>query len=141
MRLNQRTDYSLRALMFLTDRDGEGATAVEIAEAHELSRGMVRKAMQALSRNGFVETQRGRGKRSHLAREPDQISVGAVVRALEPLDIVECFDSERDSCELSGQCALKHTLDAAREAFLQRLDETALSDLNTERTTELAAIA
>lgn len=50
MRLNQRTDYSLRALMFLADREGKGATAGEIADAHNLSLGMVRKAMQALSR-------------------------------------------------------------------------------------------
>lgn len=138
MRLNQRTDYALRILMFMADRGGIGATAGEVADAHELSTGVVRKAMQALSEHGFVETRRGRGRKSRLARDPDEITVGAVVRALEPLDVVECFDPERDTCRLSGACALKGHLDDARRAFLERLDETKLTELSTERTERLA---
>ena len=138
MRLTQRTDYALRALIFLSDRGGAGATAGEIAEAHQVSSGHMLKTMQALRDAGFVTLGRGRGMPSRLASPASSIRIGAVVRALEPLDVVECLSDERDRCELSGGCSLTARLRAARDAFLAELDRTRLSELSTRRSALVA---
>ncbi|MEM9191079.1 MAG: Rrf2 family transcriptional regulator [Myxococcota bacterium] len=130
MRLNQRTDYALRALLFLADSDG--ATASEIAAAHGLSPSHLAKVMQVLSAKGFVTAQRGRSRPSRLSRPAEEIHVGEVVRALEPFDLVECFRSE-SSCVLSESCRLQRTLESAQRAFLAVLDQTTLASLRSDR--------
>ncbi|MEZ4443810.1 MAG: Rrf2 family transcriptional regulator [Polyangiaceae bacterium] len=131
MRLTLRTDYALRALMALAEAGERGATAGEIAEAYGVSTGHMRKVLQALTGLALVHPGRGRGQRSHLALPPAAISVGAVVRALEPLEVVECFadPSEGEGCRLMGRCTLAGRLGAAQEAFLATLDTTSLADV------------
>ena len=79
---------------------------------------------------GVVEGLRGRGGGVRLARPADQISVGAVVRALEARDdLVECFDSASDACAISPACRLKGILGRAQAAFLKELDAYTLADV------------
>ncbi len=140
MRLTQRTDYALRALLFLAERGDDGATASEIAGAHAVSEGHVRKVLHALAGEGFVRSRRGRGGRSWLARPSDAITVGQVVRALEPLELVECFGPS-DACALSPGCGLSRVLGASMRAMLERLDAVPLSGLTSRRTRRLATLS
>lgn len=140
MRLTKRTDHALRALTFLADRGPRGATAAEIAAAHGVSAGNMGKIVQALAAEGLVVTQRGRSRRSHLADGALERPVGAVVRALEPLDVVECFRVADDSCRLSSDCVLARHLASAREAFLRELDGITVGDLVTP-TSRLVALS
>lgn len=128
MELNLHTDLGLRSLLVLAARHPDRVSAAEIAERHRVSFAHVQKVVQALQRHGFVHTHRGRGGGIELARPADQLTVGAVVRALEPLALVECFDPARDRCVLSGACGLAGALHRAREAFLRELDGVTLAD-------------
>jgi Rrf2 family nitric oxide-sensitive transcriptional repressor len=137
MKLQQRTDFALRALVFLADSGG--ATPSTIATAHGISRSHVGKVMFALSAAGFVNAQRGRGKLTTLARSPEQITVGEVVRALEPLGLTECFGPD-SACSLTNACGLQGALERAGEAFLQSLDSTTLESLRSRHTKRLVLL-
>ncbi len=137
MRLTQRTDYALRALIYLVDAGEVGATPQEIAEAHDISLTHMRKVMRALSQEGFVDTGRGRGRRTRLA--PGTFSVGDVVRALEPLVLVECF-GEQSACALGGACRLQKALGQAQAAFLATLDEVPITELANRRSQGLLRV-
>lgn len=137
MKLQQRTDFALRALLFLADSGG--ATPSTIAKAHGISESHVGKVMSALSSAGFVDARRGRGKLTTLARSPDEITVGAVVRALEPLELAECFGPESE-CSLTSACELQEVLGRAGEAFLRVLDTATLESLRSRRTKGLVQV-
>lgn len=69
-------------------------------------------------------TVRGKGGGMRLARTPDMINVGNLVRDTEDnMDIAECFSSRRASnCPMLPECALPSVLVDARKSFLATLD-------------------
>lgn len=128
MRLTTLTDYSLRMLIHLAIKPGGRATIAEVATAYGVSEAHLMKVAHLLGQAGHVTTVRGRGGGLMLARQANAITVGQVVRTMEPdLDLVPCFGS--GSCALLPVCQLKRTLHEAREAFLAVLDATTIADL------------
>jgi Rrf2 family nitric oxide-sensitive transcriptional repressor len=129
MRLMTFTDFALRALMRLAGEPGRSFSTSEIAEEFGISRNHLAKVVRDLADGGFITTQRGVGGGFALARPPQAITLGAVVRALEGTSaLVECFRQDGGSCVLTPRCRLKGRLAAAREAFLRELDKTTLAD-------------
>lgn len=129
MRLTQYTDYSLRVLMYLALQRPERATIRAISEAYGISRNHLMKVAQQLAREGFVNSSRGVGGGLELSRPPEAISLGQVVRRMEPdFGLVECY-REENRCPITPVCALPGMLDKAMNAFLEVLDGHTLADL------------
>lgn len=130
MQLTQYTDYSLRVLIYLSQKPaGELATITEIAEFYGISRNHLVKVVHNLSTYGFILTTRGKHGGMCLARPPAQIGIGEVVRQTEPnMNIAECFNRENNTCLLTPVCSLKSILEEARNSFMQSLDRHTLAD-------------
>lgn len=134
MKLTQHTDYAVRVLMFAASRwqkDGPEALSLirEIADAFAISENHLMKVVQRLGAEGFLFTQRGRNGGLRLARPPEAIRLGDVVRAIEgDMALVECF-GEGSTCPLTNGCLLTGALMEAREAFVATLDRYTLADL------------
>jgi Rrf2 family transcriptional regulator, nitric oxide-sensitive transcriptional repressor len=130
MRLTQFSDYALRTLLYLGVHSDRRVPVVEVAEAYGISRHHLVKVAGMLTDLQLVAALRGRGGGLRLARSPEAIDVGWVIRRTEPdLHLVECFDAVRDTCPITPACALKHVLFEARQAFFKVLDEVTLADL------------
>ena len=136
MRLTQFTDYSLRVLIYLgLNDDGPLCTIRDIARHYEISENHLMKVVHGLSQLGYVDAVRGRGGGLKLARPPERISVGDVVREIEKdTALVECFDTADNVCCITEACALRHALAEAQRAFFAVLDRYRLSDLLRPRT-------
>jgi Rrf2 family transcriptional regulator, nitric oxide-sensitive transcriptional repressor len=129
MRLTSFTDFALRALMRLAGEPARSFATNEIAAEFKISRNHLAKVVRDLADGGFITTQRGVGGGFSLARPPQAIRIGEVVRALEgELALVECFRSDGGACVLTPRCRLKARLAAAREAFMRELDATTLAE-------------
>ena len=129
MKLSLFSDYSLRVLMFAAVK-GEAFQLEEVASAFDISKHHVAKIVQGLSKLGYLDTRRGRSGGIQLARPPEDIRIGKLVRETEDQPImVECFDAASNTCRLDGCCKLKAALAKARKAFYDSLDEHTLSNL------------
>lgn len=129
MRLTLFTDYGLRTLMRLAADPARTFTSDEIATAFAISRNHLVKIVRELAAAGFVRTQRGAAGGFVLARAPETITLGEVVRHLEAREaLVECFRPDGGHCVLTPDCRLKGRLRAAQEAFLRELDGTTLAE-------------
>lgn len=129
MRLTRLTDYSFRVLIFLAANQGRQATIRDIAMRYDISRNHLMKVANLLARHGFVRASRGRGGGLMLARPPEEIVIGSVVRKLEDdFAVVECM-GKGGSCRIEPACALKPLLGRAVGAFLDVLDGATLGDL------------
>lgn len=134
MRLTRYTDYALRVLMQVGLNDGRLVRIAEIAERFEISRNHLTKIVHQLGVRGYLETVQGRHGGIRLARCPEAIVIGDVVRDFEEgFDLVECFNADRCDCRIQPACVLKGTLDEALDAFLGVLDNTTLADLLVPR--------
>ena len=141
MRLNLATDYALRVLLHLTQTGEAWISSLQIAEVHEASGHHVRAVCKTLTSKGWLEGRRGAGGGVRLAVDPSSLSVGQVVRELEPMELVECFSAEGNTCRLDPSCRLKAALRKASKAFLAVLDEVTLADLAKDRALRRLVIA
>lgn len=129
MRLTNFSDYALRVLMYAAARDDRLITIDETAKVYGISRAHLMKVVNQLTRAGFLKAVRGRSGGLSLARRPDKIRLGHVLRATEPdFALVECFASD-NQCVITPRCRLRGALKEALGAFLVALDRYTLADL------------
>jgi Rrf2 family nitric oxide-sensitive transcriptional repressor len=131
MRLLASTDIALRVLMLLAGEPTGRPVSVEALarELGGLSRHHLHKIVQNLTALGVTRTVRGAAGGVALAREPGDIRLGLLVRALEGEQaLVECFRPEGCACTLMPLCGLRGRLRAATESFYRSLDAATLAD-------------
>lgn len=136
MRLTSFTDYTLRVLIYLGSHQEEGrlATISDIATAYGISENHLMKVVHHLAREGHVETIRGKGGGMRLARTPEKINIGEIVRgAEEDLALVDCLQRVGHPCPIAPACTLSRLMKRALDAFLAVLDRQTLADLLTPR--------
>lgn len=141
MRLTMYTDFSLRVLIYLGAKEtGEISTVQEISDTYSISKNHLTKVVHELGKMGLIETIRGRGGGIRMKVEPENINVGELVRRTEDdFHLVECFNSESNSCILSPVCRLKGALHEALNAYLAVLDNYTVADFIVNKD-ELKAI-
>jgi len=134
MKLTTFTDYSLRVLMFLATQPGRRATIAQIAGSFRISENHLVKVVHFLGQTGWLDNVRGKGGGLQLAKPPQQIGIGAVVRQTEGRDLpAECFGQESDHCAIVRICRLRLVLGEAVDAFYGALDLYTLADLVQNR--------
>ncbi len=141
MELSLFTDYSLRALIFAGLHPDRVVTVREAATAFSISENHLIKIAHNLGKLGFLETKRGRSGGFRLARDPDEIGLGEVVRATETLAFVECLGQDGGCCPISPTCVLKRVVAEARDEFLATFDRYTLRDILLPRTQLLKDLA
>ena len=130
MRLTRYTDYALRVLTYLGAQPDRVCSIAEIARAYGISQNHLMKVAHDLGKGGYVEGVRGRAGGIRLAKAPDKINVGAVVRRTEDgFALVDC-----DTCAIAPACELTRVLDEALAAFMAVLDRYTLADLRKRQT-------
>ena len=141
MQLTRYSDYSLRVLIYLAVAPERLVTIEEIARSYGISKAHLMKVVHQLGLRGYVETVRGRGGGLRLARRPEAIRVGDVVRSTEEnMDLVECFDPTSSHCAIEPACRLRSVLREALAAFMAALDRYTLADLVAKRRTPLGRL-
>lgn len=128
MRLTRYTDYSLRVLIHLALHDERLCSIGEISRTYEISHNHLMKVVNALAREGFVETVRGRAGGMRLARPAHAIGVGEVVRHTEEgFELADC-----SGCALAPACGLTGVLAEGMQAMLAVFDSYTIADLITD---------
>ncbi len=132
--LSQRTRYTIRALLHLADRYGEGPVQLnEIAEAQNIPAKFLTVMLSHMRRKGLVETMRGREGGYWLARPPAQISYGEIVRLTRgSLGLVPCasrlaYEPCRN-CVTEEKCRLHRVMLMVRDETARILDGLSLAD-------------
>lgn len=113
MRLSTRGRYAVMAMTDLAARSGEKAVCLaDIAARQEISLAYLEQLFARLRRRGLVVGARGPGGGYRLARPGGEISVAAVVGAVdEPLRATRCgVERQAGGCMKSGGRCLTHGL-------------------------------
>lgn len=128
LRISKLTDYATVVLATLAERPDQLLTAATIAERTGIAAPTVSKLLKQLHKAGLLASTRGLHGGYQLAHAPAQITLAAVVDALEgPVSLTDCATD--------GPCGLKHNCHVARTwqrltvALRSALNEVTLADL------------
>jgi FeS assembly SUF system regulator len=130
LRMSKLTDYGIVLLTHLAQGGGPPVrTAQELAQASRVPLPTVSKILKGLSHAGIVVSLRGRHGGYSLARAAADISVAAIVEALEGrVSVTECSDAS-GACALEPTCVAKGhwgPISTAIRGTLERLPLSAL---------------
>lgn len=132
MRLTKFSDYALRVLLLAASKGEERTTIEETAEIYGISQAHLKKVVLHLTRQGYLAGFRGRSGGFRLARRPEEINLGELLRGTEPdFGLFECF-LPGGSCLLAGSCGLTQVGAKALRAFLDVFDRYTLADILVE---------
>lgn len=111
-RITKKADYAVFILSYLARRAAEEGrdalvSAQELASFSALNKSLVANLLKDLTRAGFLNSVRGARGGYRLAASPRQISLGAILRAVEgPFSFVECAHERefghRPDCSSDG---------------------------------------
>jgi len=133
LKITSRTEYGLRAMVYLAARPGDApAPLTEIARSEGIPAPFLERILAQLREDGLVKATRGASGGYALSRSPDRVAVADVVVALEgPLTLVDCVGEDR-SCVRAEGCASRTVWRRIDEAIHEVLAGISLADLVTE---------
>ena len=139
MRLTTFSDYTMRVLIYLGLRRDGLITISDIAKAYDISENHLTKVLHQLAQRGYIETVRGKGGGMRLAREPEEINLGELIRITEgDTGLLACLEGQ-GSCCIQSACSLIGILREAQTALFAVLEKYTLADL-LQREQPLATI-
>lgn len=130
--LTAKGKYGLKALVHLSlIPPGELALVNDIAVANNIPKKFLDAILGDLRNAGFVQSRKGKGGGYRLARLPEEIKVGSVVRVLDgPLAPIPCASHTRfqpcEDCDVAT-CQVRHMMLNVRNAIAEVLDNTTLA--------------
>jgi Rrf2 family protein len=133
MNVSTKSEYGLRALIYLASHDDRGAVpAREIAAEWSVPVKYLEQILKTLKEGEIVESQVGVGGGYRLSRPASLITAGEVIRILDgriaPMGCVSSTDYV--PCEFEPSCGLRTLWARTRAAMLGVLDQTTIADLS-----------
>ncbi len=128
-KLSKKTEYGILALQHMMFMDDDHVSTVkEIAEQYNISQSLLAKICQQLAKSKIIQSVQGSRGGYALNKPPVDISLAAVLEAIEgPLHIVECTN-DHHNCERDANCTLKIGLDPVQQQLATFLKGVTLAE-------------
>ena len=120
--------------MELALKKDQGAVQVsKIAASTKIPVKYLEQLLRALKQAGLVKTIRGPKGGHILVENPEDITLGKIVRMFEgQTDLVECV-SYPENCDMSSECLVRRAWHEATDVLYEKLDAISIADLISEK--------
>jgi len=135
MRLSKRSEYGIRALIDLAFIYDQGPIHIDdIADREKMPVKFLQQVLLTLKHAGILHSKKGANGGYYLARAPQEITLGEVIRVLDgPLAPIRCVSKmayEECNCPVGEErCGLRIIMGEVRDAIAGILDHTTLADV------------
>ncbi len=136
MRLTTKSRYGTRLILDIAVFGKEKPVPLsDVSSRQNISLKYLEQLSRKLRTAGLIKSQRGPYGGHMLAKPPEQISIGHIVRILEESTaITDCAEQERQTCGVcnrAGDCLSRWVWVEASRAMFERLDQITISSLLT----------
>jgi len=134
MKLTTKSRYGTRLILDIAIYSKEGPVPLsDISKRQNISPKYLEKLIRKLKAGGVITSRRGPFGGHMLARDPEDITVGDLVRILEDSTaITDCAESDQKICGIcnrAGECLSRWVWVEASKAMFDRLDNITISFL------------
>lgn len=133
--LTKKSKYAMKALIYLGAHRDRGPVLIsELAESEVIPKKFLENILLELKHHGVVHSRKGKGGGYQLAKTPDQVSIGRIVRIIDgPLALTPCVSqtayAKCEECKDETTCSIRMVMQQVRDATASILDETTLADM------------
>jgi Rrf2 family protein len=133
--LSMRAKYALKALVYLAKANDQGPVQIgDIAESQKLPRKFLEQILLELKNMRVLKSRQGKGGGYLLAKDPEHIQVGQIVRTFNgPLALVPCVSvtafGKCEECLDFDHCGVRRVMKKVRDITADILDGTSLAAL------------
>jgi len=129
MKLSKKTDYALRVLFSLVENQGKGLLSIlELSRKNNVPKSFLEHILLDLKKQGWVDSLPGRNGGYFLAKDPDEINMGQIVRhfdgLLSPISCVSA--SHYEPCSQEATCRFRRILLEIRNFSAKYMEEATL---------------
>ena len=143
--ITQKAKYAFKALFHLAEQpDGVSLPIEEIAKAADIPRKFLEHILLDLKKKGVVASRRGRAGGYVLLKNPAEMTIGSILRAVDgPIAPLPCISRTAyrrcADCKDEKTCVVRRLFADTYSATLLLMDGTTLADALAGRTpTEVA---
>lgn len=131
MRITYKGDYALKTILDLSLHYGDEPVSIpELAGRADIPIKFLEQILLELKRGGFVESRRGKVGGYLLARPPEQIKLGEVIRFIDgQVEPVECVDKNYRGCRDINHCVFRPIWQQVERATSGIIDNITFEDL------------
>lgn len=131
LRVTKLTDYATLLMTVLAERTDGVYSTTGLSERAGLELPTVAKILKQLGQAGLVSSTRGASGGYRLARAAQEITLLAIVEAMEgPLAVTECSGHE-GQCGIEHQCGIRANWRRINDVIVDALRAVSLIDLQT----------
>ena len=143
MKISKKSDYALRALITLTEHYGRGPIPIrELARRNDAPKRFLEHILLDLKSQGWVDSVPGRHGGYILAKRPEKVTMGEIVRhfdgILAPVHCVSVTDYER--CSQEPVCRFRRVFLKIRNETAKTMDRTSLASLVSAKPVSVAEV-
>ncbi len=132
MKLSKKSDYALRAMIYLSMNYQRGAVQIkEISAKEKIPQKFLENILLALRKVGILNSKMGIRGGYELARSPDLITLGDVIRVLDgAIAPVNCVSQmSYKPCSEEVTCVIRGVMMDVRKAITDVLDTITFADM------------
>jgi len=133
MRISKKTQYGLRAMVYLASifEEGEICCLRKISKKENISFDYLEKIISRLEKNKLLKSKRGVKGGYYLSRSPNKIKVGEIIKVLEEtMAPVKCVSMEKKyHCPRKKVCKTITVWKKVQDNLISTLNSITLADL------------
>jgi Rrf2 family cysteine metabolism transcriptional repressor len=137
LKLSKKTEYALMAVQYMASKNSlRAVNTKEIAIEYRIPLELLAKVLQKLGKKGIVLSHNGPKGGYLLAKPASDISVLAVIQAIEGhMGITECYHNEDSHCVQLSRCNIRTPMRNIQNSIYSLLDSMSIEDMTTFGTT------
>jgi len=133
MNFSKTASYSLNILSYMATHNEENMSAKFLHEKLAIPYPYLRQVLTNLSRNGFIQSTRGRSGGFAFSRPIEDITLADIIESTDGLENLNQCILGFKVCPFNSECTMHSVWESTRAGILKVLKETRLSDLPKKR--------
>lgn len=130
MHVSTKGRYALQLMLALALQEEQNLSVKAVAESQGISEKYLEQVIPPLVRSGFIRSVRGAKGGYHLTRDPEDCTVGTILRTVEgSIAPVSCLDDKVNQCARCKECVTLDLWAQVDQAISNVVDHVTLADL------------